>query len=187
MPGTFKLIGEVTGNGSATELSFNSISGYDQLYIVGSVKAVSTGAPSYGNLYIQVNGAAQGNVCRDITLENYPVSGSSSNNFKNTTQNSFGPGRMPNANAINVKASLVSQFEFMFTNVRNTSNRKVLIGRMGYAPVPDATGSTTNTWSYAISGGVFESLVAITGLTFGSDNGAFSTNSSITLYGLANS
>jgi hypothetical protein len=187
MAGTFKLIGEISG--ASSSYSFTGISGYDQIYAVGSLKIASSSV-SVGNVYCRINGDSGSNY-RNASLRTATATGVSARTYTNygSTLSYFHLNFFPGSN-ITEKPNMYGHFELMFANARYTDDSgKGYVGRSGHVYILESGTSANNNMSnYALNAGTWMSSAAITSIEFYQPEGnAFTSSSSITLYGLANS
>ena len=174
MPGSYESIQTVSGNGSSSQLTFNSIpSTYSHLQI----RVILRGVRSYGSeqLYIRLNGDGGNNYAYHYIYGD--GGGGAVSTGSNTSGNVFLVGELPAANETSniYGGSVIDILDYTSPN-KNTTMRSL----SGYDNNGNTGAQSAKGW---FGSGLWMNTAAVTSITVLS-NGAFTSDSSIALYGV---
>lgn len=173
MPGSYESIQTVSGNGSSSQLTFSSIpSTYSHLQI----RVILRGVRAYGSeqLYIRVNGDGASNYTYHYI---YGDGGGGSAAGSNVAGNVFLVGELP---AANETANIYNGSVIDILDYTNTNKYKTMRSLSGYDNNGNTGAQSAKAW---FGSGLWLNTAAITSITVLS-NGAFTSDSSIALYGV---
>ena len=174
--GAFWNLATVTGNGSASTLTFSSIpSGYKSLHIRGIAKD-TTSLTTPINLSLRFNGDSASNYAASQFYSNTNgsvYSGTQSSSTVITLQAADAPGSYGAANAYG--SSIVDIIDYS-----STTKYKTIKSISGITQ----NSSVLSSGTIVLNGGVCQSTAAITSIAIIEGAGNFTTNTTYTLYGV---
>jgi hypothetical protein len=162
MPATYEPIATLTGNSSATSLTFSSIpQTYTDLVIV-----CNSGSVGAANIQLQFNGDTGGNYSATI-LYGIGSGAPATGRYTNLTECYIGPGAASLPNSITTTAI------GNIMNYSNTTTNKTVISNYGNSAIEDT--SFISLW---------RNTAAITSIRLFSYSSAYLSGSTFTMYGI---